>query len=244
MLVKRIDHGRVVRMFKKRDHDNVPLIRSYLMSVQHLNVEAVNDAYNDLLIEEEDYGTLRASIDAYDNFDAIELASRLERHELLEFRRLAAHLYRKNGRFEDSIALSKSDALFRDAIETAAHSDVAEVAEDLLSYFVDTGNKECYAAMLYACYDLLAPDVVMEVSWRHALSDYTMPYQIQHTCDMRCRLRALEKEVRERAAKDTAKEKQEEEAPILGPGAFGNRLLTSGAGAGTDMMAPQSTSLF
>ena len=244
VLVKRIDHGRVVRMFKKRDHDNVPLIRSYLMSVQHLNVEAVNDAYNDLLIEEEDYGTLRASIDAYDNFDAIELASRLERHELLEFRRLAAHLYRKNGRFEDSIALSKSDALFRDAIETAAHSDVAEVAEDLLSYFVDTGNKECYAAMLYACYDLLAPDVVMEVSWRHALSDYTMPYQIQHTRDMRCRLRALEKEVRERAAKDTAKEKQEEVAPILGPGAFGNRLLTSGAGAGTDMMAPQSTSLF
>lgn len=241
VLSKRIDHGRVVRMFKKRDHDNVPLIRSYLISVQHLNVEAVNDAYNDLLIEEEDYETLRASIDAFDNFDALSLASRLERHELLEFRRLAAHLYRKNGKFDDSISLSKSDALFRDAIETAAHSDEPQVAEDLLSYFVDTGNKECYAAMLYACYDLLPPDVVMEVSWRHALADFTKPYDIQQAHDTRTKLRALEKQVKELSAKDSAKEKEEEDAPILGPGAFANRLLTGPGDAG---IAPQATGLF
>jgi clathrin heavy chain len=59
-----------------------------------MNVEAVNDAYNDLLIEEEDYKTLRDSIDSFDNFNNIGLAQRLERHELLEFRRLAAHLYK------------------------------------------------------------------------------------------------------------------------------------------------------
>ena len=59
-----------------------------------LNVEAVNDAYNDLLIEEEDYKTLRDSIDSFDNFDSIALAKRLEKHALLEFRRLAAHLYK------------------------------------------------------------------------------------------------------------------------------------------------------
>jgi hypothetical protein len=54
----------------------------------------VNDAYNDLLIEEEDYKTLRDSIDSFDNFDNTGLARRLEKHELLEFRRLAAHLYK------------------------------------------------------------------------------------------------------------------------------------------------------
>ena len=59
-----------------------------------MNIEAVNDAYNDLLIEEEDYKTLRDSIDSFDNFNKISLASRLEKHELLEFRRLAAHLYK------------------------------------------------------------------------------------------------------------------------------------------------------
>ena len=37
---------------------------------------------------------LRASIDAFDNFDNIALAQRLERHELIEFRRIAAYLYR------------------------------------------------------------------------------------------------------------------------------------------------------
>ena len=240
VLVKRIDHARVVRMFKKHDHDNVPLIRSYLISVQPQNLEAVNDAYNDLLIEEEDYDTLRVSIDAYDNFDALALASRLKDHELLEFRRLAAHLYRKNDRFDDSISLSKADSLFRDAIETASHSGVPEVAEELLEYFVDTGNKECYAAMLFACYDLLAPDFVMEVSWRHALSDFTMPYQIQQARDTRTKLLALEKEVRERAAKDSAKEKEDLDTPILGPGAFANKLLTSGTG-GVEPIIMQST---
>ena len=59
-----------------------------------LNIEAVNEAYNDLLIEEEDYKTLRDSIDSFDNFNNLNLAKRLEKHELLEFRRLAAHLYK------------------------------------------------------------------------------------------------------------------------------------------------------
>ena len=54
---------------------------------------------NDILIEEEDYQGLRDSIDQYDNFDAIELAQRLEKHELLEFRRIAAHLYNKSKRW-------------------------------------------------------------------------------------------------------------------------------------------------
>ena len=92
VLTPRVDHTRVVRMFLR--DDNLPLIRPYLIAVQHLNIEAVNDAYNDLLIEEEDYKTLRDSIDSFDNFNNISLASRLEKHPLLEFRRLAAHLYK------------------------------------------------------------------------------------------------------------------------------------------------------
>jgi clathrin heavy chain len=59
-----------------------------------LNLEDVNDAYNDLLMEEEDYKTLRDSIDNFDNFNNIGLAQRLQASPLLEFRRLAAHLYK------------------------------------------------------------------------------------------------------------------------------------------------------
>ena len=95
--------------------------------------------------------------------------------------------------------------------------------------------------MLYACYDLLAPDVVMEMSWRHALNDFTMPYQIQQARESRNKLRQLEKEVRELAAKDSAKEKEDEDAPILGPGAFANKLLTA---APTGGMMMQPTGMF
>lgn len=44
-------------------------------------------------------------------------------------------------------------------------------------------------------------------------------------------LAALEKEVKERSKKDTQKEQQEAEAPIINPGGFGDRLLlTQGNG--------------
>lgn len=36
--------------------------------------QSINEALNDLLIEEEDYSGLRTSVDAYDNFDTIALA--------------------------------------------------------------------------------------------------------------------------------------------------------------------------
>ncbi|PPQ65881.1 hypothetical protein CVT24_011212 [Panaeolus cyanescens] len=223
VLIPRIDHSRVVRIFTQIDH--IPLIRSYLIAVQHLNIEAVNDAYNDLLIEEEDYKTLRDSIDSFDNFNNINLAKRLEKHELLEFRRLAAHLYKKNGRWEESISLSKQDKLYKDAMITAAASNSTEVAEELLSYFVDIGNKECYAAMLYICFDLLRSDIVEELSWQHGLNDFTMPYKIQVQRSLVEKIAQLEKDVKERAKKDAQKEQTESEAPIINPGGFGRGLL-------------------
>ncbi|OSX64178.1 hypothetical protein POSPLADRAFT_1065482 [Postia placenta MAD-698-R-SB12] len=235
VMIPRVDHSRVVRMFRQIDH--VPLIRSYLIAVQHLNIEAVNDAYNDLLIEEEDYKTLRDSIDSFDNFNNVKLAQRLEQHELLEFRRIAAHLYKKNSRWEESISLSKRDKLYKDAVVTAATSASTEVAEELLSYFVDIGNKECFAATLYTCFDLLRSDVVEETSWQHGLNDFYMPYKIQISRTMVDKVSALEKRVEELSKKDSQKEQQEAEAPIINPGLIGNRLMLT-AGNGFPSQAP------
>ena len=89
-------------------------------------------------------------------------------------------LIQKNNRWEESLALSKQDKLYKDAMVTAATSASIEVAEDLLSYFVDIGNKECFAALLYICFDLLRSDVVEELSWQHGLNDFYMPYKIQN----------------------------------------------------------------
>jgi clathrin heavy chain len=62
---------------------------------------------------------------------------------------------------------------------TAAVSGSTEVAEELLSYFVDIGNKECFAALLFIYFDLLRTDVVKELSWQHGLDDFYMPYKIR-----------------------------------------------------------------
>ena len=132
VLTPRIDVSRVVRMFEKSD--NIPLIKPFLLSVQTQNKRAVNDAINDLLIEEEDYKQLRDSVEHFDNYEAVALAQRLEKHELVFFRQIGASIYRKNKRWDRSIQLSKQDKLYKDAIETAAMSGKTEVAEDLLRY--------------------------------------------------------------------------------------------------------------
>ena len=77
------------------------------------NLPAVNEAVNNLLIEEEDFTSLRESISTYDAFDQIGLASRLESHELLEFRRTAAAIYKNNQRWRKAIALAKQDHLYK-----------------------------------------------------------------------------------------------------------------------------------
>ncbi len=91
----------------------LPLVKPYLRSVQNINNKAINEALNNLLIEEEDYQGLRNSIDAYDNYDNITLAQRLEKHELIEFRRIAAYVYKGNNRWKQAVELCKKDRLYK-----------------------------------------------------------------------------------------------------------------------------------
>ena len=111
VLTPRMDHTRAVNFFIKAKH--LSLVKPYLRSVQNHNNKAINEALNNLLIEEEDYNGLRASIDAFDNFDNIQLAQTLEKHELIEFRRIAAYLYKGNNRWKQSVELCKKDHLYK-----------------------------------------------------------------------------------------------------------------------------------
>jgi clathrin heavy chain len=143
VLTPRIDVNRVVRMFEKSD--NIPLIKPFLLNVQTQNKRAVNDAINDLLIEEEDYKQLRDSVENFDNYEAVALAQRLEKHDLVFFRQIAANIYRKNKRWDKSIALSKQDKLYKDAIETAAMSGKTEVVDELIRYVSSPSQTRRYA---------------------------------------------------------------------------------------------------
>jgi len=91
----------------------------------------------------------------------------------------------------------------------------------LLRYFVDIGSRECYVGMLYACYDLIRPDVLMEVSWRHGLNDFTMPYMINFMSQQVRTIELLKKDNEERKAREASQQKEEENTPILG----GSRLM-------------------
>ena len=49
-----------------------------MVSVQSNNVSAVNEALNEIYVEEEDYDRLRESTDLHDNFDQIGLAQKVK----------------------------------------------------------------------------------------------------------------------------------------------------------------------
>ena len=45
---------------------------------------------------------------------------RLEKHELMEFRRIASFIYKRNLKWRKAVALAKTDKLYKDAMETVA----------------------------------------------------------------------------------------------------------------------------
>jgi len=210
VLAARVDHSRVVEILRKAGH--LPLVRPYLNHVQPANAIAVNDAVNELCVEEEDYEQLRVSIDTYDNFDQIALAIKCEKHELLEFRRIASYIYKRNKRWVQSVALSKKDSLFKDAMETCAQSGDHKLAEELLHFFVEKKNKECFTACMYSCYDLLSPDVVMELAWLNGMMDCAMPFMIQFMREYSHKVNVLENDKKTREAEKTSQEAEVKQA--------------------------------
>jgi len=244
-MVNHLDHARVVHKLRMASH--LPLVQKYLAHVQHENIVAVNEAINELHVIDENYKALRDSIDQFDQFDQIALAQQLEKHELLEFRRISAYLFKLNKRFERSIEISKRDGLWGDAMETVAESKDRALAEKLLHTFVERNERECFAAMLYTCYELIRPDVVLEVAWRFNLMSFAMPYMVQSLRDYDDRLAALESRFESKnqeAAKEAAEKKATEEGNVmLAPGfnpMMPQMLALPAPGGMPNMLAPPS----
>merc|ERR1719491_1840966 len=211
-IMSKVDHARVVQQVRKDGH--LALILPYLKSAQQHNIAAVNDAINELYVEGEQYDELRQSIEDFDNLDQITLAQKLENHELVEMRRISALVYKKNKMYKQSIDLSKQDKMFKDAMETAFESGKPDLAETLLRYFVDNDMKECFAACLYTCYDLIRPDVGLELAWRKNMLDFAMPFLIQTFQEYTSRIDALDKKTQK---KEEAEQKEKSASNDLAP---------------------------
>jgi len=182
----KLEPARVVNVVQKLGH--LPVVKKYLEQIQEKDIREVNNALHDLYIDEEDFDSLRASVSKYQNFDSLALAKRLSNNDLLEFKRIASQLYKLNKRWKQSIELSKVNKLYKDAMETAAESKEREVAEELIHFFVDPANQipnahQTFAACLYTCYELIRPDVALELAWKYKMLDFVFPYFIQFLKD-------------------------------------------------------------
>jgi len=233
-ITPKVDHARVVQQVKKAGQ--LPLIMPYMKQVQQHNIAPVNEAINDIYVDGEQYEELRQSIEEFDNFDQIALAQKLEKHELIEMRRIATLVYQKNKRYKQAIELAQQDKMYKDCMDSAMASGNQDLAEGLLKYFVEKDMKECFAACLYTCYDLIRPDIALELAWKSRNMDFAMPYLIQVMREYTDRVNALDKKTQK---KEEEEEKQKSAPndyvpdymmPTMGPGltGFGNLALTSG----------------
>lgn len=227
-ITPKVDHARVVQQIRKEKQ--LPLVLPYLKQVQQLDLAPVNEAINELYAEGEQYDELRESITAFSNFDQIALATLLEKHELVEMRRLCAMVYKKNKRYKQSIELSKLDKMYKDSMETARESGAKDLCDDLLRFFVENDLKECFAACLYTCYDLITPDVALEMAWRKGMMDFCMPYMIQVLREYTGRVDALDKKTQK---KEEAEERNKSAANDFVP----DMMYGAGIGGPGGMLA-------
>jgi clathrin heavy chain len=95
---------------------------------------------------------------------------------------------------------------------------------------------------------LIRPDVVLEISWRNGLNDFTMPYMINMLGQQVRTIEMLKKDNEERKAKEVAQKKEEDNTPVLGASRL---MLTQGPatptpgpmafGGHTNGITPQAT---
>ena len=79
----------------------------------------------------------------------------------------------------------------------------------------------------------------MEVSWRHGLNDFTMPFMINYMSQQASAIDTLKKDNEARKAREAKEQKEENSTPILG----GSRLmLTQGSASPlANGFGPQTT---
>ena len=234
VLEESVDHSRVVNQLRRTGDWALQIGQDYMKSVQKGNLSAVNEALNELYIEDEDYESLRKSIDKFQNFNMIALASKLATHELLEFRRISAYVYRCNKKWSQSIELSKNDRMWKDCIDTANESADSETIENLLRFFCETSEKECFCAALYTCFSHVRPDVALELGWLNGYQHFIMPFLIQNMRQTYDRLQVLE----DRTKPPKEEDNQNQIAGTYSQlGGFNSGMLMIGNG-GADMGMP------
>jgi len=178
----KLDLSKTVETIKSTGHIN--LIEDFLKNAAPQNNAAVNEALNNIYLEKQDYESLTHHIEKFKNFESGELAQKLEFSELLDLRRVSAILYKKNEKYEKSLEVAMKDNFYKEAMQAVAESKNTHLAEILMKDIIEKDDKELFAAMLFTCYELIKPDVALELAWRNDLMEFVMPFFIQFVKDL------------------------------------------------------------
>ena len=212
VISSKVDLSTTVAQLKK--NGAIALAAPFLKSVQSANNYDVNEALNEIFIEEEDPESLQTSILKYSAYDQLTLAKKIENHPILEFKRISALVYRKNKKFAESIEISKKLNFFKDAIDTALESKKESYVNDLLKFFAERKDKESFASTLYTCYEFIKPDVAMELGWRYGMTEMCMPFMIQTMRDLNKKMETMQIKNEAREQKDKEEKKHEGEGTL------------------------------
>ncbi|KAE7996591.1 hypothetical protein FH972_001302 [Carpinus fangiana] len=73
------------------------------------------------------------------------------------------------------------------------------------------GKKECFASCLFVCYDLIRPDIALELAWMNNMIDFAFPYLLQFIREYTGKVDELVKDKIEALIEVKAKEKEEKD---------------------------------
>ena len=83
-----------------------------------------------------------------------------------------------------------------------------------MKFFLQKGEKEFFTVCLYTCYELVKPDVVMELAWRYGMMEFAMPFFIQVMRELTTRVDTVQKKHEDREKKEKKQEEQNINKPL------------------------------
>ncbi|XP_049848985.1 probable clathrin heavy chain 1 [Schistocerca gregaria] len=188
----RLDPLRVIEITKQRDL--LPLIRPYLERIQKQKYTAqpALDALYEILISEEDYDAFNACIPHMSTPHMRQFSALLSSHPLVEFKRISANLYAHLGDYDRALDILSSNQLHLDLILVLSTSKRSQLAERFLfQYLSSPDNLSIAVSLLYHCYDILSPDVVLSHALRTNKLSWTWPYWVQFLRDSHEKLSSI-----------------------------------------------------
>jgi clathrin heavy chain len=99
-------------------------------------------------------------------------------------------------------------------METAQESKNPDLAELLARFFCKIEDRESFGALLFTCYELIRPDIAVELGWRYGFMEFAMPFFVQALKDINMKLDQVNKKTDDIQLKGEKVIEQQMNAPV------------------------------